>query len=137
MDLGIESKRAAVAAGSGGLGYAVAAALAAEGVDVAICGRDEARLTESVNSLGETATGAWPIGLVADVSAAVSASLAYFVVSGITDAQDAKHAAWGRADPNASVAFDPRDSAESPGVALVLHRPRHNSTADDAFLSQR
>lgn len=51
------------------------------------------------------------VGLVADVSAAVSASLAYFVVSGITDAQEAKHAAWGRADPDASVAFDPRDSA--------------------------
>ncbi|NRA08671.1 MAG: DUF4328 domain-containing protein [Myxococcales bacterium] len=53
----------------------------------------------------------YAIGLLADGSAAVSASLAYFVVSGITDAQDAKHAAWGRADPNASVAFDPRDSA--------------------------
>lgn len=51
------------------------------------------------------------IGLVADVSAAVSASLAYFVVSGITDAQEAKHAAWGRADPKASITFDPRDSA--------------------------
>jgi len=54
---------------------------------------------------------AYMVGLVADVSAAVSASLAYFVVSGITDAQEAKHAAWGRADPKASVAFDPRDSA--------------------------
>lgn len=68
MDLGISGRRAAVAAGSAGLGYAVAAALAAEGVDVAICGRDEARLTDAVTSLGEVATGAWPIGLVADVS---------------------------------------------------------------------
>ncbi|MGI9577215.1 MAG: SDR family NAD(P)-dependent oxidoreductase, partial [Microthrixaceae bacterium] len=69
MDLGIAGKRAAVAAGSAGLGYAVAAALAAEGVDVAVCGRDETRLSAAVNSLGEVATGAWPIGLVADVSA--------------------------------------------------------------------
>ncbi|MCP4435668.1 MAG: SDR family oxidoreductase [Actinomycetia bacterium] len=74
MDLGIEGKKAAVAAGSGGLGYAVAAALAAEGVDVAICGRDEGRLTQAVASLGEAATGAWPIGLVADVSNADGAT---------------------------------------------------------------
>ena len=59
-----------------------------------------------------TRQSAYAIKLVADVSAAVSASLAYFVVSGITDAQEAKHAAWGRADPGASVAFDPRDAAE-------------------------
>ena len=68
MDLGIAGRRAAVAAGSAGLGFAVAAALAAEGVDVAICGRDQDRLTDAVNSLGEVATGAWPLGLVADVS---------------------------------------------------------------------
>ena len=68
MDLGIAGRRAAVAAGSAGLGYAVAAALAAEGVDVAVCGRDETRLTEAVASLGEVATGAWPVGLVTDVS---------------------------------------------------------------------
>ena len=37
MDLGISGRRAAVAAGSAGLGYGVAAALAAEGVQVAIC----------------------------------------------------------------------------------------------------
>ncbi len=68
MDLGIAGKRAAIAAGSAGLGYGVAAALAAEGVDVAICGRDESRLAGAVSSLGDVATGAWPIGLVADVS---------------------------------------------------------------------
>lgn len=74
MDLGIGGKRAAVAAGSAGLGHGVAAALAAEGVDVAICGRDESRLTEAVASLGEVATGAWPVGLVADIASADGAT---------------------------------------------------------------
>ena len=44
MDLGIEGRRAAVAAGSAGLGYASALALATDGARVAICGRDEARV---------------------------------------------------------------------------------------------
>lgn len=44
MDLGISGRRAAVAASSGGLGLATAQALAADGVRVAICGRDQARL---------------------------------------------------------------------------------------------
>ena len=44
MDLGLTGKRAAVAASSAGLGYASAAALAAEGARVAICGRDKGRI---------------------------------------------------------------------------------------------
>ena len=40
MDLGLAGKRAAVAAASSGLGFGSAKALAAEGVPVAICGRD-------------------------------------------------------------------------------------------------
>lgn len=44
MDFGIRGKCAAVAAGSAGLGLGAAKALAAEGVRVAICGRDAARL---------------------------------------------------------------------------------------------
>ena len=42
MDLGIAGKRAAVAAASAGLGFGAAAALAAEGAQVVICGRDDA-----------------------------------------------------------------------------------------------
>ena len=63
MDLGIEGKRAAVAAGSAGLGLGTARALMNAGVEVAICGRDPQRLAEAADSLGE---GAHP--LVADVS---------------------------------------------------------------------
>ena len=44
MDLGIAGRRAAVAAASRGLGLGVATALAAEGVRVAICGRDPGTL---------------------------------------------------------------------------------------------
>ncbi len=63
MDLGLAGKRAAVAASSTGLGYATAAALVAEGVTVAICGRDRDRIESAAQSLG---SGTIP--LVADVS---------------------------------------------------------------------
>jgi 3-oxoacyl-[acyl-carrier protein] reductase len=62
MDLGIAGKRAAVAASSRGLGFATAAALAAEGVEVAICSRDRARVDEAAAQIGPNATA-----LVADV----------------------------------------------------------------------
>lgn len=68
MDLGIAGRRAAVAAGSAGLGLGIATALAAEGVDVAVCGRDSDRLQAAVDHLGEVATGGWPVGIAADVS---------------------------------------------------------------------
>ena len=52
MDLGISGKRAAVAAASAGLGHASAATLAAEGVQVAICGRDRARIDDAAARIG-------------------------------------------------------------------------------------
>jgi 3-oxoacyl-[acyl-carrier protein] reductase len=61
MTLGIPGRRAAVAAASRGLGRACAEALAAEGVQVAICGRDAARLEEAAATSGM-------IPIVADVS---------------------------------------------------------------------
>ena len=63
MDLGLDGKRAAVAAASAGLGLASAKALAAEGVTVAICGRDRSRIEDAAREVG---TGCVP--LVADVS---------------------------------------------------------------------
>lgn len=65
MDLGLNGKRAAVAAASDGLGLATAKALAAEGVTVAICGRDEQRISDAAASVGERC-----VPLVADVSGA-------------------------------------------------------------------
>lgn len=51
MDLGISGRRAAVAAASGGLGLGAAKALVADGVQVAICGRDPDRLAAAVAEL--------------------------------------------------------------------------------------
>ena len=69
MDLGIEGRRAAVAAASKGLGYAVAEALVAEGVQVAICGRHADTIEAAAVRLG---AGVVPI--VADLSTPAGAS---------------------------------------------------------------
>ncbi len=61
MDLGIAGKRAIVAAGSKGLGFGAAAALAEEGCRVAICGRDAAAVSEASARIGA-------VPFVADVS---------------------------------------------------------------------
>jgi len=66
MDLGITGRKAAVGAATAGLGRAVAAALVAEGVEVTICGSDEARAKAAAAELG---TG-W---LVADLAGPVAA----------------------------------------------------------------
>jgi len=65
MDLGIAGRRAAVAAGSSGLGLGAAKALAAEGARVVICGRDRGRLDAAVHEIGNEATG-----VVCDVGSA-------------------------------------------------------------------
>jgi 3-oxoacyl-[acyl-carrier protein] reductase len=62
MDLGIAGRTAAIAGASSGLGFAAASALAAEGVRVAVCGRDRGR----IDAAAERLEGAVP--LVADVS---------------------------------------------------------------------
>jgi len=77
MDLGISGKRAAVAAGTAGLGYACAEALAAEGVQVTICGSDAGRAEAAAQRLGGR-TG-WT---VADLT--VPAEAARFVADAAT-----------------------------------------------------
>ncbi|MET0665196.1 MAG: SDR family oxidoreductase [Acidimicrobiales bacterium] len=61
MDLGLRGKRAAVAAGSAGLGLGCAKALAAEGVQVSLCGRDRAKAEAAAADIGAVA-------LMADMS---------------------------------------------------------------------
>jgi 3-oxoacyl-[acyl-carrier protein] reductase len=81
MDLGLGGRRAAVAASSAGLGLASARALAAEGVRVAICGRDPARVDAAAKTFdglpGEVITlvadVGTPDGATAFVEAATSA----------------------------------------------------------------
>ncbi len=51
MELGLRGKRAFISGSSQGIGYAVASALAAEGVDVVINGRDEGRVDAAVGVL--------------------------------------------------------------------------------------
>jgi 3-oxoacyl-[acyl-carrier protein] reductase len=68
VDLGIDGKRAAVAASSSGLGFSTAKALANEGVTVAICGRDRARIDDAASRIGNLA-----IPIVADVGDAAGA----------------------------------------------------------------
>jgi 3-oxoacyl-[acyl-carrier protein] reductase len=63
MDLGLQGRTAAVAAASTGLGFGCAAALAAEGVKVAICSRDQGRVDDAAARIGNEA-----VGLVADMS---------------------------------------------------------------------
>jgi 3-oxoacyl-[acyl-carrier protein] reductase len=69
MDLGLTGRTAAVAGASSGLGFASAQALAAEGVRVAICGRDRERLEAAAARID----GAVP--LVADVSTVAGATV--------------------------------------------------------------
>lgn len=69
MDLGINGRRAAVAAASAGLGFASARALVGEGVQVAICGRDRGRIDAAAERLGANA-----VPLVADVSTPAGAA---------------------------------------------------------------
>jgi 3-oxoacyl-[acyl-carrier protein] reductase len=68
MDLGIEGRRAIVCASSRGLGKACAAALAREGCEVTLNGRDEAALELAAAEI-EAATGRRPAVVGADLCA--------------------------------------------------------------------
>ena len=70
----MQGRRAAVAAASGGLGFASAKSLADEGVRVAICGRDRGRIEDAAARIGGGC-----IGLVHDVGDAAGG--ASFVVA--------------------------------------------------------
>ena len=51
MDLGLKRKKAIVTGGTRGIGRAIAALLAAEGCDVAICARHKEAVDETVAAL--------------------------------------------------------------------------------------
>jgi len=57
MDLGLSGRTAAVAAGSAGLGFATAQALANDGVRVVICGRDAKRAEDAAKKIGNSCVG--------------------------------------------------------------------------------
>ena len=66
MDLGIKDKVAIVTGGGRGLGRMCALSLAREGTHVAICGRTQSTLDETVEEI--KALGVNSVGIVADVS---------------------------------------------------------------------
>ncbi len=66
MDLGLEGRKALVLAGTSGLGLGTVRALAAEGADVALCGRDAARAREVAADVAAE-SGRTVVGFEADV----------------------------------------------------------------------
>lgn len=66
MDLGLKGKKAIVTGGTRGIGRAIAETLAAEGVDIAICARNQDQVDEAVAAL--SAQGVKALGGVADIS---------------------------------------------------------------------
>ena len=72
MDLGMEGKVAAITGGSVGIGLAIAQGLAEEGVNLAICARDEERVNRVAKTIVD-ACGVKAIGIRADVSKAEDA----------------------------------------------------------------
>ena len=82
MDLGIQGKVALVTGGSRGLGKVAALSLAREGVNVAICGRTQSTLNDTVAELETLGVSAQ--GVVADVTdAEAMPALNQAVVDGI------------------------------------------------------
>lgn len=71
MDLGIKGKRALVCGASKGLGYASAEALAAEGVDVMLLGREDGSLKAAAERI-QASTGVTPKWQVCDLLSADS-----------------------------------------------------------------
>jgi NAD(P)-dependent dehydrogenase (short-subunit alcohol dehydrogenase family) len=67
MDLGIDGNAAVVTAGTAGLGLASAEALAREGCDVAVCGRNEDRLSRAEAHL-EAIDGGDVLAVQADIT---------------------------------------------------------------------
>ncbi len=67
MNLGLAGKTAVVSGSTAGIGFAIAAALAAEGASVVINGRTEARVAAALEKIRKIAPGASLQGVAADL----------------------------------------------------------------------
>jgi NAD(P)-dependent dehydrogenase (short-subunit alcohol dehydrogenase family) len=70
MDLGLKGKTAVVSGSTAGIGFAIAAALAAEGASVVVNGRTEARVAAAVEAVRRGAKDAEVRGIAADLGTA-------------------------------------------------------------------
>jgi NAD(P)-dependent dehydrogenase (short-subunit alcohol dehydrogenase family) len=77
MDLGLKGKTAVASGSTAGIGFAIAAALAAEGAKVVINGRTEARVTSALEKICQLHKSADVRGVAADLGTA--AGVAAFV----------------------------------------------------------
>ncbi len=66
MNFDLQGKVALVTGGSRGIGRAIAVALAAQGIDIALCGRTKETLAQAADEIRALGAQAWP--MVADVS---------------------------------------------------------------------
>jgi len=67
MDLGLRGKTAVVSGSTAGIGFAIAAALAAEGAHVVINGRTEARVNSAMEQIAKRVAGAQLRGVAGDL----------------------------------------------------------------------
>jgi NAD(P)-dependent dehydrogenase (short-subunit alcohol dehydrogenase family) len=70
MDLGFKGKKVVVSGSTAGIGFAIAAALAAEGAEVIVNGRTDARVTAALNSIRQHVKNADVRGIAADLGTA-------------------------------------------------------------------
>jgi len=70
MDLGLDGKRALVTGSTAGIGFATARALAAEGAEVVVNGRTEARVAAALEKIGAELPNARVTGIAADLGTA-------------------------------------------------------------------
>lgn len=109
MDLRLTGKRAVVTGGSRGIGKAVAAALAAEGVDVALLARDRAALDAAAQDIA-AASGRRVVGVVGDTTDDASVQAAF---------AQAVDALGGPIDILVNAAAEPAGYAAPPKLAQI------------------
>ena len=80
MDLGLSVKHALVTGSTGGIGFAIARGLAAEGASVVVTGRTEETVDGALKRLRETMPAARLTGLVADCATAAGADTVFAAV---------------------------------------------------------
>lgn len=129
MELGLNGKRAAVAAASSGLGLAIARALAAEGCRVAICSRRRERIEAAAQALRQ------------DTGAEVSAAVVDVTEPGATAAWlDRVAARWGGLDllvPNAGGPPPGRFADSTPEDWDAAYRLTLRSALEAAYAGRR